>query len=141
LPYVPVPKDLTKVKTKVAFGLTKRQIICFALAGIAGLPVYFLLRGFTGNSAAVLVMVFIMLPFFIIATYERNGQPAEKVLKNILLCHIRPEVRPYKTENIYNTLSRPEGGNEIAAKKQAAGKTPASEPKKTKAGKGRSTRR
>lgn len=27
--YVPVPKDLTKVKTKVAFNLTKRQLICF----------------------------------------------------------------------------------------------------------------
>ena len=27
MPYVPVPKDLTKVKTKVAFNLTKRQLI------------------------------------------------------------------------------------------------------------------
>ena len=27
--YVPVPKDLTKVKTKVMFNLTKRQLICF----------------------------------------------------------------------------------------------------------------
>lgn len=26
--YVPVPKDLSKIKTKVAFNLTKRQIIC-----------------------------------------------------------------------------------------------------------------
>ncbi|RHT37082.1 PrgI family protein, partial [Firmicutes bacterium AM29-6AC] len=26
--YVPVPKDLTKVKTKVMFNLTKRQLIC-----------------------------------------------------------------------------------------------------------------
>lgn len=32
MPYVPVPKDLTKVKTKVAAGLTKRQLICFSLA-------------------------------------------------------------------------------------------------------------
>ena len=27
--YVNVPKDLTKVKTKVLFNLTKRQLICF----------------------------------------------------------------------------------------------------------------
>lgn len=27
--YVPVPKDLTKVKTKVALNLTKRQLIFF----------------------------------------------------------------------------------------------------------------
>ena len=32
MPYVPVPKDLTKVKTKLAFNLTKRQLICFSLA-------------------------------------------------------------------------------------------------------------
>jgi len=30
--YVPVPKDLTKVKTKVALNLTKRQLIFFSLA-------------------------------------------------------------------------------------------------------------
>ena len=29
MPYVPVPKDLTKVKTKVALNLTARQLICF----------------------------------------------------------------------------------------------------------------
>ena len=44
LPYVPVPKDLTKVKTKVAFNLTKRQLIFFSIAGAVGLPVYFLTR-------------------------------------------------------------------------------------------------
>ena len=37
MPYVPVPKDLTKVKTKLAFNLTKRQLICFSLAGLVGL--------------------------------------------------------------------------------------------------------
>ena len=36
--YVPVPKDLSKVKTKVAFNLTKRQIVCFAVALLLGLP-------------------------------------------------------------------------------------------------------
>ena len=38
MPYVPVPKDLTKVKTKLAFNLTKRQLICFSLAALVGLP-------------------------------------------------------------------------------------------------------
>ena len=28
--YVPVPKDLNAVKTKVLLNLTKRQLICFA---------------------------------------------------------------------------------------------------------------
>ena len=42
--YVPVPKDLSKVKTKVAFNLTKRQIVCFAAALLFGLPL-----GFSAN--------------------------------------------------------------------------------------------
>lgn len=42
--YVPVPKDLTQVKTKLVFNLTKRQLIFFSLAAAVGVPLYFLLR-------------------------------------------------------------------------------------------------
>lgn len=38
--YVPIPKDLKKVKTKVAFNLTKRQLIGFTIAGMIGIPIY-----------------------------------------------------------------------------------------------------
>ena len=30
--FVSVPKDLTKVKNKIIFNLTKRQLICFGIA-------------------------------------------------------------------------------------------------------------
>ena len=40
--YVKVPKDLSKVKTKVALNLTKRQLIGFSIAGLLGFPVYLL---------------------------------------------------------------------------------------------------
>ena len=60
--YVPVPKDLSKIKTKVAFNLTKRQIICFAVALIVGLPLFFLLKDSAGTSAAAFVMIVVMLP-------------------------------------------------------------------------------
>ena len=36
--YVPVPKDLSKIKTKLAFNLTKRQLVCFSSAAAVGLP-------------------------------------------------------------------------------------------------------
>ncbi len=62
--YVPVPKDLTKVKTKVAFNLTKRQLVCFGGGALIGVPLFFLLRGPAGNSAAALCMMLVMLPFF-----------------------------------------------------------------------------
>ena len=50
--YVPVPKDLSKVKTKVAVNLTKRQIVCFAAALLFGLTLFFLLKDSTGTSLA-----------------------------------------------------------------------------------------
>ena len=34
--FVSVPKDLTKVKNKIIFNLTKRQLICFGIAVAAG---------------------------------------------------------------------------------------------------------
>ena len=57
IPYVPVPKDLTTVKTKVAFNLTKRQLICFGLAAAVAVPTYFLTRGALGTTGAVMTLV------------------------------------------------------------------------------------
>lgn len=67
--YVPVPKDLTKVKTKVAFNLTKRQLVCFGGGALIGVPLFFLLRGPVGNSVAAMCMMLVMLPFFMLAMY------------------------------------------------------------------------
>ena len=82
--YVPVPKDLSKVKTKVAFNLTKRQIVCFAAALLFGLPLFFLLKDSTGTSLASMAMIAVMLPCFLFAMYEKHGQPLEVVVKNII---------------------------------------------------------
>ena len=82
--YVPVPKDLSKIKTKLAFNLTKRQLVCFSSAAAVGLPAYLFSRGSIGNSAAMFLMIGLMLPFFFLAMYERDGLPLEKVLKNII---------------------------------------------------------
>ena len=105
--YVPVPKDLTKVKTKVAFNLTKRQLICFTGGALFGVPLFFLLRGPVGSSAAAMCMMLVMLPFFMLAMYEKHGQPLEKIVGNIIrVTVIRPKQRPYKTNNFYAALER-----------------------------------
>lgn len=105
--YVPVPKDLTKVKTKVAFNLTKRQIIFFAAALAIGLPLFFLLKGSAGTSLAAFAMIVVMLPCFLFALYEKHGQPLEVVIKNVVQTKfIRPKERPYQTENFYAVLER-----------------------------------
>ena len=105
--YMPVPKDLSKVKTKVLFNLTKRQLICFSGGALIGVPLFFMLRNKIGVSSAALVMVLVMVPAFLLAMYERNGQPLEKVLWNIInVLFLRPKHRPYKTNNFYAVIER-----------------------------------
>ena len=105
--YVPVPKDLTKVKSKFAFNLTKRQIRCFGLAAAIGLPLFFLLKDSAGTTVAAMVMIFAMLPGFMFGVYEKNGQPLEVIGRHIIeSCFIRPKERPYQTNNAYAALVR-----------------------------------
>lgn len=100
--YVSVPNDLTKIKSKLAFNLTKRQLICFGGAALIGIPTYLLTRSVIGNTAAMLLMIVLMLPCFFFAMYERDGLPFEKVLRNMINTKfLRPGIRPYRTQNIY----------------------------------------
>lgn len=107
--YVPVPKDLTKVKSKVLFNLTKRQLICFGGGALIGVPLFFLLRGSLGASSAAILMVLSMLPLFVMGLYEKNGRPLEKVLGDVIqTLFLRPKQRPYQTDNLYAALMRQE---------------------------------
>ena len=78
MPYVNVPNDLSKIKTKMAFNLTKRQLICFGSAAAVGIPAYLLARGSIGNTGAMFAMLVVMLPAFLLAMYERDGQPLDR---------------------------------------------------------------
>ena len=105
--YVTIPKDLTKVKSKVMFGLTKRQLICFGAAALIGVPLFFLLKSAVSTSAAMLCMIVVMLPLFLLAMYERNGQPLEVIAGQIIQSvFIRPKERPYQTNNFYAAIER-----------------------------------
>ena len=105
--YVPVPKDLNAVKTKVLLNLTKRQLVCFSAGAALGVPLFFLLKAHTGVSTAAICMILLMLPFFLLAMYERNGQPLEKILYQLIQSRfIRPKKRPYRTDNFYAAVER-----------------------------------
>lgn len=120
--FVSVPKDLTKVKNKIIFNLTKRQLICFGIAAAVGVPFYFLTRGIIGSSNAATGMCLLMLPAFLFAMYEKDGLPLEKVLKNMITVKfIRPPVRKYQMENLYEKkfiMVRKKKGGQKSVKKE-----------------------
>lgn len=106
--YISVPRDLTRVKTKIFFNLTKRQLICFSIGAAFGLPVFFLIKAVAVNiSFATLGMLAVMMPAFMMAMYEKNGQPLEKILEHYFEARfVRPKVRPYKIKNYYLLLEQ-----------------------------------
>ena len=107
--FVNIPRDLSRVKTKIFLNLTKRQIICFGLAALLGVPSFFLLKEYASVTVAVMTMVIIMLPMFFMALYEKDGYPAEIVLKHFIVSRfIRPKIRVYQTDNRYAVLMRKE---------------------------------
>lgn len=82
--YVPIPKDLTKVRQKLILNLTKRQVICFSGGALIGVPLFFLTKNALPGSMATFLMIFAMMPFFAFGMYEKNGEPLEVVLRHII---------------------------------------------------------
>lgn len=116
-----IPKDLTKVKNKVMLNLTKRQLICFGAAAAIGFPVYYLTKDIIGTTNAATIMISMMVPAFLFAMYEKNGQHLEQILLNIIRQNLlRPKIRVYETRNIYETdlkkikINKREGGQKLA---------------------------
>ncbi len=105
--YVSVPKDLNTVKTKVLFNLTKRQLVCFGGGALIGVPLFFILKSSMAASTAAICMMLVMLPAFLLGMYEKNNQPLEKIIHNIVqVLFLRPKQRPYQTNNFYTVLER-----------------------------------
>ncbi|MCB2966029.1 PrgI family protein [Streptococcus suis] len=120
--YVQIPKDLPKVKTKIAFNLTKRQLIGFSLAGFVSLPVYLSIRESVGNDLAMVVFIILAFPFLFLTFYEKDGLTSEIYLKYIFLQqHYQPCVRYkralYKAkfkEEVHETRKKKKTGTRIS---------------------------
>lgn len=101
--YVKIPKDLTKVKTKVALNMTKRQLIGFSIAGLIGFPIYMLCKNFLSTDISMIVMSIVVLPVLFVTLYEKDNLPFEKHLAYILKFHKSKKIRLYKAKSIYHT--------------------------------------
>ncbi len=124
--FVPVPKDLAKVKTKIAFNLTRRQLISFSLGGIIGFFIYINAKQIFPNDIALLIMMVGVMPFFFLGVYERDGLNFEKLIKYYYESKIRnPEVRIYKNINSYEALVK--GADKLAKPPKSTAKKANSE--------------
>ncbi|MCL2853274.1 MAG: PrgI family protein [Defluviitaleaceae bacterium] len=102
-----IPKDLNLIKSRIALNMSPRQLVCFGTAVTIGLPTYLFTRGTIGDTGAVLVMMGVMMPLFMLAMYERDSQPAEIVMRNYIRAKLFwPGIRTYKTENLFEKLDK-----------------------------------
>lgn len=99
-----MPKDLSRVKSKIAFNLTKRQLLCFGAAAAVGIPFYIFTKNSLGTSVSGILMIFIMLPFFFLAMYEKDGLPFEQIFINFVRFCRSEQIRTYQTNNLYRQL-------------------------------------
>lgn len=95
--FVQIPKDIDKIKTKVAFGLTLRQLIGFLVAGVLGIPAYLLVRKFAAMDVAVLALIIADIPVFFVTFFEKDGMTCEEYCKYIYLHKFyQPKIRVKK---------------------------------------------
>jgi hypothetical protein len=126
LAFVTVPKDLSRVKSKIAFNLTRRQLLCFGAAAAVGIPFYIFTKDPLGTSVSGVLMIFIMLPFFFLAMYEKDGLPFEQIFINFIRFCRSDQIRTYQTNNLYRQLEElpsADTGKEEAIEKKKKRKT------------------
>lgn len=103
--YASIPKDLSEIKQKFLFGLTRRQVICFGIASAMGFPVFFLTKGVVGTTVATLFMAIVAAPAIICGIYKKNGLYFEKRAKYMLNYFRSPQIKTYQSENVFEQIS------------------------------------
>ena len=123
--YVQIPKDLKKVKTKVAFNLTKRQLIGFTIAGLVGIPVYLFMRKFVLNDIAVIFLIVSTRPIFFITLFEKDGLTFEKYFKYIYLHKFYQPQKRVRKEVYLGQEKKNSANNKTHAKRKGIEKSKA----------------
>ena len=104
--YVQIPKDLNDIKEKFIMGFTKRQVICFGIGLVTGVPLFFLTRNSLGTSGAIFAMGAVASPAVLCGLYRKNGVFLEKQAQYMREYFTRPRKRYYKTINIFECIQR-----------------------------------
>lgn len=104
--YINIPKDLTKVKSKFAGGLSIKQLGLVALGGAVGIPLFFITRGLIGNGPALMMLFIGAAPFAFLAIFSKDDITGWGWIKNIFRHSTRTHKRMYKTKNFYTFVDK-----------------------------------
>ncbi|MFT9077328.1 PrgI family protein [Ethanoligenens sp.] len=107
--FVTIYKDFSKIETKLIKNLTGRQLAFFGAGGIIGFATFWYSRAAIGYNVAIYLMIAIVLPFGVLALYKnkKTGRTLEKKIAILLRAKfIRPQIRTYHSENIYDALQK-----------------------------------
>lgn len=75
-----------------------------------------LVKDSVGTTTAALCMVLAMLPMFLLAMYEKNGQPLEVIIRQFVeVKFLRPKERPYQTNNLCRLARQEQLDKEVRA--------------------------
>lgn len=102
---VSIPKELKTIKSKLIFGLTKRQLIGFSIALGLALPVFFLLKKIS-LDAAMYGLFFMALPVIFVTIYTKDGMTGETWVKLYLeYKYLNPQRRYFKVSKTNRKLA------------------------------------
>ena len=102
--YVQIPKDLNNIKEKFIMGFTKRQVICFGIGIVIGLPIFFITKKAMGTSGAIFAMGACASPAVLCGLYRKNGVFLEQQIKFMKEYFTRPRKRYYRSTNIFRCI-------------------------------------
>ncbi|NLD49102.1 MAG: PrgI family protein [Clostridiaceae bacterium] len=95
---VRIPKEITEYKEKILFGLSLRQLICFAVAIISGVATYYFGSMLLGRDMASYLVIVEVIPVFAIGFIRKNGFPFEKYAALMFRHRFGTHKRHYKTK-------------------------------------------
>lgn len=104
--FVKIPKDLSQIRQKFMFGLTKRQIICFGIGALIGFPAFYIFNSLLGLQAGCLALGIGAGPAIFCGLYKKNGMHLEVVAKLMVAFFRKPKERTYQSENAFEMLER-----------------------------------
>lgn len=108
--YVNMTKDFSEVrKTISGLGLTKRQLVAFLLAALAGLPLFLAVKPYIGMTYAIIVMAVAAFPICFFILFKKDGLHMEVHARYWYETHfVRNTDRPYQTANLYELMQEKE---------------------------------